>query len=137
MSKFLSRHGTFWLIAVVVLAAVAVRLPYGGLSTEYLVSHMPDDAFYYFTISRHLARGQGSTFDGLHRTNGYHPLWAIAQTPVHWLTSDPSTALRLILLLAALVSAVTVVMLFLSVKALAGNRTAFLVAALWGVHPAM
>ncbi|MCS6861314.1 MAG: glycosyltransferase family 39 protein [Abditibacteriales bacterium] len=137
MTKFLSHRSHRWLIAVAVLAAIAVRLPYLWLSTEYLVSRMPDDAFYYFTITRHLARGQGSTFDGLNLTNGYHPLWAIVQTPVHWLTADPPTALRLILALATLISAVTVALLFLSVKALAGQRTAFLVAVVWALHPSM
>jgi hypothetical protein len=40
-----------------------------------LVAQLPDDAYYYFGIARHLAAGAGSTFDGLHETNGYHPLW--------------------------------------------------------------
>jgi hypothetical protein len=36
-----------------------------------------DDAFYYFQIGRELARGHGSTFNGLDHTNGYHPLWQL------------------------------------------------------------
>jgi hypothetical protein len=34
-----------------------------------------DDFFYYAQVARHVAQGAGSTFDGIHRTNGYHPLW--------------------------------------------------------------
>lgn len=34
-----------------------------------------DDSFYYFEIAQRFAAGQGSTFDGSHYTNGYHPLW--------------------------------------------------------------
>jgi hypothetical protein len=34
-----------------------------------------DDAFYYFQIGHEIARGHGSTFNGLDHTNGYHPLW--------------------------------------------------------------
>jgi len=34
-----------------------------------------DDAWYYLTIGRNLANGNGSTFDGINLTNGYHPLW--------------------------------------------------------------
>lgn len=34
-----------------------------------------DDAYYYLGIARNVADGQGSTFDGLNQTNGYHPLW--------------------------------------------------------------
>jgi hypothetical protein len=38
-------------------------------------SFVYDDSFYYWQIARNLAAGQGPTFDGLHPTNGYHPLW--------------------------------------------------------------
>ena len=40
-----------------------------------LVSLAPDDACYFFEIAQNLSRGQGATFDGLHRTNGFQPLW--------------------------------------------------------------
>ena len=36
-----------------------------------------DDAFYYFQIGKELAKGHGSTFNGLDHTNGYHPLWQL------------------------------------------------------------
>ena len=46
-----------------------------------LVSRVPDDAFYYLEIAARLARGQGFTFDGIHETNGFHPLWQLLLTP--------------------------------------------------------
>jgi hypothetical protein len=36
-----------------------------------------DDFYYYLQIARSLAHGHGSTFDGIHYTNGYHPLWML------------------------------------------------------------
>src|SRR5579871_74863 len=54
-----------------------------------------EDGFYYFKIAQHVARGEGSTFDGLHPTNGYHPLWLLCLVPVYWLTGAPQTALLL------------------------------------------
>ncbi|MEZ4316110.1 MAG: hypothetical protein R3F61_01335 [Myxococcota bacterium] len=36
---------------------------------------MVDDAWFYLQIGRHIALGDGSTFDGTTPTNGYHPLW--------------------------------------------------------------
>ena len=36
-----------------------------------------DDYFYYLRVARHIAAGQGSTYDGAHLTNGYHPLWML------------------------------------------------------------
>jgi hypothetical protein len=39
-----------------------------------------DDFFYYAQVAKHLAHGANSTFDGLHITNGYHPLWLLCLT---------------------------------------------------------
>ena len=36
-----------------------------------------DDTFYYLEIAWRIAAGEGSTFDGLQPTNGYHPLWML------------------------------------------------------------
>ena len=48
---------------------------------ETILATFEDDAFYYLTIARHMALGDGSTFDGIHRTNGYHPLWCWTLVP--------------------------------------------------------
>ena len=47
-----------------------------------------DDAYYYFEIARNIARGNGSTWDGLHTTNGYHPLWMVMLLPVVFVVRD-------------------------------------------------
>jgi hypothetical protein len=41
-----------------------------------------DDAFYYFGVARHIAQGDGSTFNGIDLTNGYHPLWLLLLVPI-------------------------------------------------------
>ncbi len=41
-----------------------------------------DDAFYYLQIARHVIAGNGFTFDGVHATNGFHPLWQLVLLPV-------------------------------------------------------
>lgn len=61
-------------------------------SPEALVTHIPDDAFYYFQIAKHLAQGQGSTFDGMTLTNGYHPLWMIMIVPLFAVFSSALSA---------------------------------------------
>lgn len=37
----------------------------------------PDDAFFYLKTAQHVADGQGSTFDGINPSNGYHPLYML------------------------------------------------------------
>lgn len=42
-----------------------------------LFGYFEDDFFYYAEVARNLTLGHGSTFDGIHPTNGYHPLWML------------------------------------------------------------
>ncbi len=42
-----------------------------------------DDAYYYFRIAQNVALGKGSTWDGIHSTNGYHPLWLLLLVPLY------------------------------------------------------
>lgn len=67
------------ILAALVLAALLAPLADG------LVKLVPDDGFYYLEIARRLAIGQGSTFDGIHPTNGYHPLWLAVLVPIGWI----------------------------------------------------
>jgi hypothetical protein len=53
-------------------------------STEFLLTDvLPDDSFYYFKIAQNISLGEGSTFDGVRETNGYHPLWLLIVTGLH------------------------------------------------------
>lgn len=58
-----------------------------------------DDSFYYGAIARRIAAGEGSTFDGIHPTNGYHPLWMGFVTALFALGLEGERAMRLALLL--------------------------------------
>lgn len=40
-----------------------------------LVSTFADGSGYYLQTARNAARGEGVTLDGIHPTNGFHPLW--------------------------------------------------------------
>src|SRR5262249_36839272 len=53
-----------------------------GLADGPLLS---DDAFYYFQVARHAVLGHSFSFDGVHPTNGFHPLFAWLCTPLYWL----------------------------------------------------
>lgn len=66
------------LIGVFLVGAGILTLPFETL----LVNFLPDDAFYYFKVAEHVLGGHGSTFDGVHFTNGYHPLWLLMLLPV-------------------------------------------------------
>ncbi len=67
-----------------------------------------DDAFYYAQIARNIALGAGSTFDGIHETNGYHPLWMLFWIPLYkvWGMAD-WMPLRVILGIQAVLAGLT------------------------------
>ena len=91
-----------WLHHVLFVLFLLGILGYGGSFAFYMLTKFDlinlirdtnlDDAFYYYEIAKNLAEGKFSTFDGITRTNGYHPLWMLLITPFYWIF-DPETAL--------------------------------------------
>jgi hypothetical protein len=69
---------------VAAYAAVAVSLA-ALLPLGWLARLFQDDAFFYLAIARNFAAGRGSSFDGFHLTNGYHPLWMFVLSAFHHL----------------------------------------------------
>jgi hypothetical protein len=51
----------------------------------------PDDAFLYLCVGRNIAGGFGPTFDGVHATTGFQPLWQAIVALVALGPFDPST----------------------------------------------
>ncbi|MBW2419910.1 MAG: hypothetical protein JRH19_15305 [Deltaproteobacteria bacterium] len=53
------------------------------------------DAFYYLAVAKHSVGAPFFTFDGVHPTNGFHPLWqAILSASFGWLALDDPEQLR-------------------------------------------
>jgi hypothetical protein len=48
------------------------------------------DAFYYFTVARHISRLGVISFDQERPTNGFHPLWQILMAGCHWVMDRTS-----------------------------------------------
>ncbi len=55
------------------VAALFSRFFHNGL----LLGFYQDDFFYYLKVAQNLALHGISSFDGIHLTNGYHPLWLL------------------------------------------------------------
>ncbi|MBN2608342.1 MAG: DUF2079 domain-containing protein [Candidatus Fermentibacteraceae bacterium] len=64
-----------------------------------------DDGYYYLQVAWNISRGAGSSFDGIHATNGYHPLWQMILVPLHLLASKDAAAWMAVALQALLFSA--------------------------------
>ncbi len=79
---------------------------------DYLLKQS-DDSFYYIGVAQHIVGNGISSFDGITRTNGYHPLWLTIVTAITFLTGGTGSAFFLALILLASVLAYLVFELFL------------------------
>src|SRR3954467_14807103 len=95
------RIGTIQMV-VMALCVVAAWLYVVQRPLLWLLGVMPDDAFYYLQIARHIAGTGVSTFDGINPTNGYHPAWMAITTLGALLVADREVLLRTMLLVALL-----------------------------------
>lgn len=87
-----------------------------GAGEHAVVAVVPDDAYYYFKVARNIVAGQGATFDGIHATNGYHPLWLGALLPAARVVSDPQLFVRVALGMGVALSFLTAVLLYQLVR---------------------
>jgi hypothetical protein len=63
-------------VGLLLAAAAALFARFHAAGNGFLAFY-EDDFFYYLRIAQQIAAGKHSTYDGLHLTNGYHPLWML------------------------------------------------------------
>ncbi len=121
----------------VVLAGVArlALLAVSDVHPRSLFFAAPDDAFYYLQIAWNLSRGLGSTFDGLHLTNGYQPAWCLLLVPVAWLSPTREFLLDASIWLACALHVASGLVLVCATRRLFAGAWTALVALLWFVSP--
>jgi hypothetical protein len=73
--NFLKNHLAFLLPALIYLLLILIFVAL--LPTNLMMNFYYDDSFFYIKTANNIAKGLGSTFDGINTTNGYHPLWML------------------------------------------------------------
>ena len=82
-------------------------------SVSRLLAGMPDDAAYFFKIAENAAIGKGISFDGLHETNGFQPLWLLILIPIYKMYDGPPEMMcRVILSLQLFMNAVSAAIVY-------------------------
>ena len=104
-----------WFETILILVVMSISL-YAALSDAQNLSwrwFTRDDAYYYFKVAQNISEGHGSTFDGINRTNGYHPLWMLICIPIFALARfDLILPLRILLLVMSGLSVATAILLY-------------------------
>src|SRR5215204_7632866 len=104
-----------WFEIILIIVVISISL-YGAFSDGQNFSRRwftRDDAYYYFKVAQNISEGHGSTFDGIDKTNGYHPLWMLICVPVFALARfDLILPLRILFLLLSGLSVATGILLY-------------------------
>lgn len=104
-----------WFEIILIVVVLSMSL-YAALSDGQNLSwrwFTRDDAYYYFKVAQNISEGHGSTFDGINRTNGYHPLWMLVCIPIFALARfDLILPLRILLLVMSGLSVATAILLY-------------------------
>lgn len=104
-----------WFEIILIIVVMSISL-YAALSDPQNLSwrwFTRDDAYYYFKVAQNISEGHGSTFDGINRTNGYHPLWMLICIPIFALARfDLILPLRILLLVMSGLSVATAILLY-------------------------
>lgn len=108
-------------LPVLLLTTVLLAIPSHLRPDNFIV----DDGYFYPQIARHIVQGQGSTFNGITSTNGYHPLWMLVCIGAAWITSASSPLVQLLMSIQDLLTFVSLALLVKICHA-AGKRGAFL-----------
>jgi hypothetical protein len=127
-----------WFAIALIVAVMSISL-YAALSDPQNLSmkwFTRDDAYYYFKVAQNISEGHGSTFDGINRTNGYHPLWLWVCIPVFALARfDLILPLRVLLLVMSGLSVATAVLLYRLIGRVIAPAIGAIAAVYWVFSP--
>lgn len=95
-----------------------------------------DDSFYAFQVARNIAAGHGMSFDGLHSTTGFQPLYVFMLVPVFLISGgDPVLPIYIALSLLAVCTTLTAWLVFSIARRYVGRNASLAAAAIWAFSP--
>lgn len=62
-----------WLVPALIVLPVLLDLSLSGQQASF--HYLAPDSFYYHTVARNISEFGSPSFDGIHPTNSFHPLW--------------------------------------------------------------
>ena len=97
-----------------------------------------DDGYFYFKVARNFDQGLGFTFDGINRTNGFHPLWmAVCVIVFRIFPVDQIMPLRMLIIAAGIFNGFSAILIFRILSRALNNWVSYFIACLWATWPAI
>lgn len=129
MTKKLSWFEIALIVVFLCAQLYAAFAPAWDLPNKWFVR---DDAFYYFKTAQNISEGHGSTFDGIHPTNGYHPLWMLICIPIFALARfDLILPLRILVIVTGAFQVATAILLYRIIRSALSPPAGALAAVYW------
>jgi len=129
--QFASIKPSTWMW-VIFLVGVFIRCLLVWQPVPVLITkNLPDDTYYYFSIARNIVETGSVSIDGIHTTNGFHPLWLFLLLPIFSLPLNSiDLHVHLALTLTSVLDSLAIPVIWLIARNITRNEGASLFAAL-------
>lgn len=125
------------ILGILIVIAFIIRLVIILHPLNTLVTYNGDDMYYYLEIADNIVQGHGVSFDGIHITNGFHPLYLLLILPiVKMFLFNKILASYSALILLMLFNVFTAIFVYRIVNLLTKNKDAGIISAfIWLFNP--
>ena len=121
---------------LLVILAFHLAVAWQDIGTLARNGFLYDDSFYAFQIARNIADGRGMTFDGIHATTGFQPLYVFLLVPAFMASGgDIVLPIYAALTMLAIFTALTAYIVFTIARRYVGTAASLAAAALWVFSP--
>ena len=132
------RHINVTLLVGVLLAILVFHLAIAFQDVPTLARNgfLYDDSFYAFKIAQNIAAGNGVTFDGIHTTSGFQPLYVFLLVPVYMISGGSLTLpIYIALSLLSVFTCLTAYLIYRIARRYVGETASILTAVIWAFCP--
>lgn len=115
---------------LIISFVVSISILWFLLPINYLIHFTSDDTYFYLKTALNFSSGNGSSFDGINLTNGYHPLWFLILSFYYYiigllLNTSPELLLRLTFVLITILNGFSIYLLIKVVDRLSLFKSKF------------
>jgi hypothetical protein len=122
--------------ALFAILAFHLAVAWQDLGTLARNGFLYDDGFYAFKIAENIAHGEGATFDGIHPTTGFQPLYVLLLVPAFALSGgDLAAPVYAALTMLAIFTCLTAYVLYRICRRYVGWRASLAAALIWSFSP--
>lgn len=129
-------QGAVILLVIAVSLVFHTVIAYQDIEVLARNGFLYDDSFYAFNIARNIADGNGMTFDGIHPTTGFQPLYVFILVPVYFFSGDNMILpIYIALTFLAICSCLTTYFIYRISRRYVGFAASIIAALIWSISP--